>query len=206
MDSDSLFEVLTRFRWASNASMFVWTERDIAVLLGDGFQCSVRWDVSWDARGRRQRGGGVLFLDREPDLMPVHGHVAGRVDAEADARPGDLQHRDGDLVAEADALAGSSGDDEHAYTPVAATGAAGVAGRTSDSGTRANSGSRTPWPPTSLITWRPRRLSPWMTIGPRRLIVKSPSWSAARTTQKISACSGDSSCSVAASSSESLTS
>src|SRR6185312_17012792 len=110
----------------------------------DGFACSARGDVSWDARGRRQRGGGVLFLDREPDLVPVHGHAARRVDAEADARPGDLEHRDGDLVAEADALAGSSGDYEHAYTPVAATGAAGVAGRTSDSGTRANSGSRTP--------------------------------------------------------------
>src|SRR2546423_8044013 len=152
MDSDSMFEVLTRLRCASNASMLVWTERDIEVLLGDGLQCLVRGDVSWDARDRRQGGGGVLFLDREPDLVPVHGHLAGRVDAEADARSRDLEHRDGDLVAEADALARPAGDDEHAYTPVAATGAAGVAGRTSDRGTRANSGSGAPETPASRVS------------------------------------------------------
>ena len=32
----------------------------------------------------------------EPDLVPVDGHFARRVDAEADGRPDDLEHRDGD--------------------------------------------------------------------------------------------------------------
>src|SRR4051794_39156623 len=62
---------------------------------------------------RRRRGGLVLGSHRGPDLLAVHRDGAGRVDPDAHGVAGDLDHLDGDVLADDDLLAGPAGHHEH---------------------------------------------------------------------------------------------
>src|SRR4051794_24269998 len=61
----------------------------------------------------RLRCGAVLLLDRRPDLVAGEGDGRRPPGPEPHVPPADLHDRDGDVVAEADALSGLTGDDEH---------------------------------------------------------------------------------------------
>src|SRR3954453_15647843 len=105
---DSFADVPVSWRWALNASTLFWIRRDIR-----GDLLVLFAGRRWQAGHFRAGCGLVLLLHRNPDLMAVDGDLARRLDAEPDCRAGDLEHRDGDVVSETDALPGSSADYQH---------------------------------------------------------------------------------------------
>src|SRR5437868_14065219 len=97
-----------------------------------------------DVLDARIRCRAVLLLDRRPDLLAEHRDLAGGVDPDPNGRSGDVEHRDGDVVADADRLTGLARDDEHriASYAVAATGPPGLVGCTCASSTSSKMGCR----------------------------------------------------------------
>src|SRR5215831_5941260 len=107
--------------------MLFWIRSDnVRVLSLRGFRAGNVLDA-------RIRSRAVFLLDRRPDLLAEDGDLAGGVDPDPNGRTGNVEHRDGDVVADPDCLTGFARDDEHPCSllyAVAATGPVGLIGST----------------------------------------------------------------------------
>src|SRR5690606_466459 len=109
--------------------------------------------------GDRHTGRGGVFLgDLGVDLVAMHSDRARGLDTDAHLVAAGLDDRDHDVVADHDALAGLTGEDQHVISsPVALLDSASGAWI-------GNAGS-------SRISWRPVRRAVSITIGASRLAV-----------------------------------
>ena len=76
-------------------------------------RCAQALERRVDFGARRSARCGVLLRDLEVDLLPVHGDLARRLDADPDLLPVDRKHLDLDVVADDDRFVGLSGQYEH---------------------------------------------------------------------------------------------